>query len=69
MKNKVMFIFIIIIMCVLILSFNNKVEAGVLCRLYIEDSSESTGFIEKDGQLYYVVSIYEKTARRNSFKC
>lgn len=68
MKNKVMFIFIIIIMCVLILSFNNNVEA-ILCRLYIEDSSESTGFIEKDGQLYYVVSIYEKTARRNSFKC
>ena len=57
-KKKVISILLIIL--IMLLSFTQSAYAAI-CEITIEDSNSNTGFIEKDGKLYYIVAVKTKT--------
>lgn len=62
-RNKTNKIFAMLLFIFIIL-LGNSVYAAI-CDLSIVDSTEETGFIEKDGKLYYVVSVNTENAGGN----
>ena len=61
-KCNIMFMFFIIIFGILF--FNSTVYATT-CELSIKDEGNENGFVTNNGQLYYVVTISEKTIGGN----
>ena len=53
-----------ILLFIFIILLGNSVYAAI-CDLSIVDSSDATGFIEKDGKLYYVVCVNAENAGGN----
>lgn len=61
----VMFCILIFIIC------SSKTVYAVTCELQFDDTSNSNGFVEKDGKLYYVITLSAKTyaGELSSVKC
>lgn len=52
---------VILISILFIMAFYTKSVYAITCELSIKDDGNNNGFVEKDGQLYYVITISSKT--------